>query len=73
MKIRLISAFACLALALTPALHAGGEGWTSDFEAAKAQAAKEGKDLLIDFTGSDWCGWCIKRGFVSFRFQGPAP
>ena len=51
---------ACVALALTTSLHAGGEGWVTDFEAAKAQAAKEGKDLLIDFTGSDWCGWCIK-------------
>ncbi len=36
------------------------EGWTDDFEAAKAQAAKEGKLLLVDFTGSDWCCWCIK-------------
>lgn len=32
----------------------------TDFEAAKAKAAKENKDLLVDFTGSDWCGWCIK-------------
>ncbi len=40
--------------------YAGGEGWTSDFEAAKKQAAQEKKSLLIDFTGSDWCGWCIK-------------
>jgi len=25
------------------------------------RAAKaEGKDLLVDFTGSDWCGWCIR-------------
>lgn len=39
---------------------AGGEGWLSDFEAAKKQAADEKKNLLIDFTGSDWCGWCIK-------------
>jgi thioredoxin-related protein len=39
---------------------AGGEGWSSDFEAAKKQAADEKKSLLIDFTGSDWCGWCIK-------------
>ena len=36
------------------------EGWTEDFEAAKADAAASGKDLLMDFTGSDWCGWCIK-------------
>jgi thioredoxin-related protein len=42
-----------------PLLAAGG-GWTSDFEAARKQAAAEHKDLLIDFTGSDWCTWCIK-------------
>jgi len=39
---------------------AGGEGWSHDFEAAKKQAASEKKDLLMDFTGSDWCSWCIK-------------
>ena len=39
---------------------AGGEGWTSDFAAAKKEAAGSKQDLLIDFTGSDWCGWCIK-------------
>lgn len=39
---------------------AGGEGWSSDFEAAKKEAAASKKDLLIDFTGSDWCSWCIK-------------
>ncbi len=63
---------ACVALAMTTTLHAGGEGWVTDFEAAKAQAAKEGKDLLIDFTGSDWCGWCIrlkKEVFVHDAFK----
>jgi thioredoxin-related protein len=24
------------------------------------QAAKQDKMVLLDFTGSDWCGWCIK-------------
>ena len=37
-----------------------GSDWIENFEEAKAKASKEGKDLLIDFTGSDWCGWCIK-------------
>jgi thioredoxin-related protein len=37
-----------------------GEAWTSDFTAAKKEAAESKKDLLMDFTGSDWCGWCIK-------------
>ena len=34
------------------------KGWTTDFEAAKAQAKEEGKALLVDFTGSDWCPPC---------------
>ena len=34
--------------------------WRTDFPAAKAQAVKEKKFLLLDFTGSDWCGWCTK-------------
>jgi len=34
--------------------------WVTDFEAAKQKAAVEGKDLLIDFSGSDWCFWCKK-------------
>ncbi len=36
------------------------DGWNTDFEKAKAKAAAEGKYMLIDFSGSDWCGWCIK-------------
>jgi len=34
--------------------------WFADFDTAAAEAKKAGKDLLVDFTGSDWCGWCIK-------------
>jgi thioredoxin-related protein len=52
---------ASLALAMTASFAtAGGDGWMTDFEAAKKKAAAENKDLLVDFTGSDWCGWCIK-------------
>ena len=36
------------------------EGWTDDFDAAKAEAARDGKLLLVDFSGSDWCGWCMR-------------
>jgi len=28
--------------------------------AALNQAQSENKTVLLDFTGSDWCGWCIK-------------
>lgn len=34
--------------------------WMTNFEAAKAKAKAENKPILVDFTGSDWCGWCIK-------------
>jgi len=34
--------------------------WMTDFEAAKKKAAAEGKDLLINFTGSDWCPACVR-------------
>lgn len=36
------------------------DGWETDFKAAQAAAAKSGKPMLVNFTGSDWCGWCIK-------------
>ena len=49
-----------LALATLTTAFADRDGWTADYDAAKKQAAAEKKDLLLDFTGSDWCGWCIK-------------
>jgi protein disulfide-isomerase len=35
-------------------------GWVTDFEAAKKEAAERNVPILADFSGSDWCGWCIK-------------
>ena len=52
---------ASLLLALTVSIStAAGDEWMTDFEAAKQKAAAENKDLLVNFTGSDWCSWCIK-------------
>jgi len=34
--------------------------WLTDLPAAQAQAKSENKIVLLDFTGSDWCSWCIK-------------
>ncbi len=39
---------------------ATGEGWLTNWEAAKAKAKAENKPILINLTGSDWCTWCIK-------------
>ena len=60
MKRITLLAVAAFTFATFASAFAGGEGWITDMEAAKAQASKEKKDLLLDFTGSDWCGWCIK-------------
>ena len=45
------------ATALVVSLHAE-EKWLIDAKQAKEQAAKEGKAVLMDFTGSDWCAPC---------------
>ena len=42
-------------------------GWLTDFKQAQAQAKAEKKLLLVDFTGSDWCGWCMKLDKEVFR------
>lgn len=49
----LLSFFALLALPLS-----AYEGWLTDLEAGKAQAAAEGKQLVVEFTGSTWCPPC---------------
>jgi len=45
-----------IALAASP----GDAFWLTNYEQALAQAAKEKKSVLIDFTGSDWCPYCIQ-------------
>lgn len=35
-------------------------GWLTDYKKALETASREKKAVLLDFTGSDWCGWCIK-------------
>lgn len=34
--------------------------WSSDLDAAKKQAQQENKMILLNFSGSDWCGPCIR-------------
>lgn len=43
-----------------PAATTIEEVWRFDYPGALQQARKENKLVLLDFTGSDWCGWCIK-------------
>lgn len=51
---------------------AGEATWLDNYETAVEQAKKEDKPILVDFTGSDWCGWCVrlhKEVFSQKAFQ----
>ena len=47
-------------LSLAVAQAEAKPGWLTDFKKAQEEAKANKKHLLIDFTGSDWCGYCIK-------------
>jgi protein disulfide-isomerase len=34
--------------------------WTTSYKTAIKYSKKYDRPILINFTGSDWCGWCIK-------------
>ena len=36
------------------------EGWLTDMDAARKEAAERKKNLMIEFTGSDWCAPCMQ-------------
>jgi thioredoxin-related protein len=65
-----------LAMALTVAAQEPAGLWTEDHPAALKQAKAEKKDVLLDFTGSDWCIWCQKlhkEVFDTEAFKKAAP
>jgi len=51
---------AMLAATVLWQVNAAESTWLTDLPKAQAQAKAENKIVLMDFTGSDWCGWCIK-------------
>ena len=50
--------FVVIAGMLVAADSGGGDPWHLEFEEGQAAAVRDGKDLLIDFGGSDWCLPC---------------
>jgi len=44
-------------------------GWGDNYKQALETAAKENKNVLLDFTGSDWCVWCIRLKKETFDKQ----
>lgn len=50
-----------LSMSLLLCATARAEGdWLTSWDEAARQSKKSSKPILIDFTGSDWCGWCKK-------------
>ena len=59
MKITSSTLFAAVAL-ISFAAFAQEANWMTDYDKAVEQAKTQNKVILLDFTGSDWCGWCMK-------------
>ncbi len=51
-------AVALAAIAVCSTMNA--EVWETNYEKAVASAKDSKKLVLMDFTGSDWCSWCMK-------------
>ncbi|HZF00735.1 MAG TPA: thioredoxin family protein [Methylomirabilota bacterium] len=63
MKKIVIALLVCFALLR---VSAADLNWLTDLPKAQAQAKIENKLVLLDFTGSDWCGWCKKLDAETF-------
>ena len=71
MKYISLLALALRAIAL-PAHAVPPPGWSEDYEKAVEKAKTENKNVLLDFTGSDWCGFCMalnKEVFNTPKFK----
>src|SRR5436309_1639194 len=71
MKTRLTALLAVFSVTMS-AIAAAPPGWTEDLSKAQEKAKTEKKLVLLDFTGSDWCGWCMKLDeevFSTPKFQ----
>jgi thioredoxin-related protein len=40
--------------------------WMTNYDQALKASKESGKPVFVDFTGSDWCGWCIKLAGDTF-------
>jgi len=67
---------AALVVAMGGVAWAADGIWTENVDAAMKQAKAEQKDVLMEFTGSDWCPPCIqlkKNVFDTDHFKTEAP
>lgn len=45
------------------------QNWKTNFEEAKKEAAEQNKNILLVFSGSDWCAPCIKLDNVVWKSE----
>lgn len=60
MKRALVLVVLAIALAVPAFAEYPPKGWNADIKDAIAEAEADDKILILNFTGSDWCGWCMK-------------
>ncbi len=58
--------FTLIACWMTGAALADELNWLTSVGTAMDQAKRENKLVMVDFTGSDWCGWCKKLDAETF-------
>lgn len=73
MKFSLLTLIAITLFLTTPASLQGDDSiWRTDYAEAQQDAQKNNKHVLLDFTGSDWCRYCVymeKTVFSSDEFK----
>jgi len=47
-------------LILSPAWVRADSGWATDYKKAQEEAKTNHRLVFLNFTGSDWCGYCIQ-------------
>jgi thioredoxin-related protein len=54
-----VTSLALFAVVSVTAMAKPLDGWSTDLTAAMKQAKDSGRQVLVEFTGSDWCPPCI--------------
>ncbi|MBF4473471.1 MULTISPECIES: thioredoxin family protein [Flavobacterium] len=65
---RLIKHLICF-LFLSTTVFGYSQNWSANFEDAKMKAEKENKNILLVFSGSDWCGPCMRLEKIVWKSQ----
>ncbi|HEY8649891.1 MAG TPA: thioredoxin fold domain-containing protein [Chthoniobacterales bacterium] len=55
-----ISLLIAVGLTLISITASAESSWVTDYKKAQEDAKAGKKLMLLEFTGSDWCGWCMK-------------